>query len=123
MSIFDDFRDAVGDLLTALGAPIVLEKVTREYSEFSRETNELRATYSGLGALTPPSGSTNQGERAAEATISTLQYAVAGSFPAGIEPAVDDVISIGGRRLRINGVTPIRPDGQAMAWRLALEDS
>ena len=123
MSIFDEFRGAVDDLLSELGAPVTLERVERVYSEFTRSTNELRSTYPGLGALTPPTGSSNQGERVADATLATQQYAVAGSFPAGIEPKVDDVLIVGGRRFRINGVTPIRPDGQAMAWRLALEDS
>lgn len=123
MSIFDEFRLAVGDLLTELGAALSIEKVERIYSEFTRATSEVRTAYPGLGALTPPSGASNQGERAADATLTTQQYAVVGSFPAGIEPAVDDAVIIGGRRFRINGVTPIRPDGEAMAWRLALEDS
>lgn len=125
MSIFDEFRGAVDELLSELGAPVTLERVERVYSELSRSTNEVRTTAAGRGALIPPSGTNSiiLAERVVDATLETRQFAIVGSFPAGVEPAVDDVLSIGGRRLRINGVTPIRPDGQAMAWRLALEDS
>lgn len=123
MTIFDEFRDTATGLLMELAVPVTLRKVSRTYDPDTRETTQTMANHAGRGVLTPPPGSITQGARAVDAVQVVAQYAVIGSLPAGIAPAVDDLFLIGARSFRINGATPVQPDGTPILWRLALGDS
>lgn len=118
MTIFDDFQALADDLLAELAAPATLRRVTRVYNPITRETAEQPADYAGRGVLLPPPGLV---ERNAGGAVEEMQGAILGSLPAGIAPSVDDRLLIGPTLFRVNGVTPVRPDGSAILWRLALE--
>lgn len=123
MSLFDDLRITAGALLLELGTVVTLRRLSRVYDPDTRTTTETVASHAGRGALVSPQGQSSQGERAVDAATMTQQYAVVGSLPTGVAPAVDDQLVVAGRTFRINGVTPVQPDGAPIVWRLALADS
>lgn len=123
MTVFDEFRELAAELLEELAVPVWLGRVVRTYDPDTRTTSSGQQSYAARGVLTPPPGNVTLGERAEGGAQVTAQYALIGSIHGNVSPAVDDSFTIAGRTFRINGVTAIQPDGAAIAWRLALEDS
>ena len=122
MTIFDEMRTAAAGLLQELAVPVTLQKVVRSYDPLTRATVSTATNHAARGVLIAPSNAISA-ERAVGSARRVIQYAIIGLLPPGVAPAVDDRFLIGPGAFRINGVTPMQPDGTAIAWRLALGDS